>query len=101
MAKAATPARGSKTEEIVRLAKRPNGVTGAEIIEATGWPSGSGSAKWRVQHLAIAREMKAVEVTRRDGVVAWRLESATKAPAKKAAAAATKKAPRRAPQPAA
>lgn len=51
----------SKTDLIVHLARRKRGVSGTEIMDATGWPSGS--AKFRVARLAESRgfEMERVD----------------------------------------
>lgn len=61
----------SKTDKVVELARRRTGVSGAEIMEATGWPVGNAKAK--VAYLAESRGFKAVRYDRPDGVVAWRL----------------------------
>lgn len=45
-----TPVRGEKTAIVERLARRPQGVTGKEIMVACSWPSGS--AAWRVGMIA-------------------------------------------------
>jgi hypothetical protein len=84
----------SKTGIIEELARRPQGVTGVEIIEATGWPSGS--AKWRVGALAERLGCDFEQVERDGREVGYRLLDAKKATAKAKAskAPASKPAPK-------
>ena len=82
MTKSSKIERGAKTAAIVELARRRNGVSGLEIIEATGWPVGN--AKERIGRLADSYGFTAVRIERADGTIAYRLAGraavATKAP---------------------
>jgi hypothetical protein len=88
MAKTTKIERGAKTAAIVELARRRNGVSGAEIIEATGWPVGN--AKERIGRLAVSYGFTPARVERADGTVAYRLagRAAVKAAAEDASKAA-------------
>lgn len=95
----ATPVRGAKTQEIIKLAMRPQGVTGVEIMAATGWPSGS--AGWRVGTLADRLGMVLSDrIMRDDGTIGYALLPAKPA-AKVTKATKSTKAPRKSDQQAA
>jgi hypothetical protein len=75
MAKKMKMAHGAKTAEVVRLAKRINGVSSQEIMAATGWPGGS--AQWRVTRLAEQLGLHVSKpITRRNGSIGFRLMKA-------------------------
>jgi hypothetical protein len=85
-----TTVRGAKTRLIEKLARRPGGVSGVEIMKATGWKSGS--AAWRVGVLAQMLDMDYEDLGRdENGQVHYRL--VPKAPAKKSKKTATAKPP--------
>jgi len=79
----------TKTDVVIRLAKRKRGVSGPEIVAATGWQCGS--TKWHIEHYCRRFDLEYERIPTEGRIVRYRILSEAETAAVRAKKAKPKK----------